>query len=184
MQGAAAIVLTVCLELSPGLTLGGPERIVFEEVNAIWRPLGVAISSRHTSDHCHRLIVVKSDLEALPEDRSTDAALGWVPFVANHARQLVFLRPGRAHALVKEMGQGPRPEGLTQLLTARLLGRTLAHELGHVLMNTRGHAAAGLMRARYLARDLLKEHVSTYTLDAAERAALFAQAGEARVARR
>jgi hypothetical protein len=38
-----------------------------------------------------------------------------------------------------------------------ILGRTMAHELGHLLLGANSHSAAGLMRARFNSRDLSLE---------------------------
>jgi hypothetical protein len=108
-----------------------------------------------------------------------------VPFVQGRARQLVFLRAGRARALIGALSPGTRPEALTELLVARLLGRSLAHELGHILLNSRSHEDAGLMRARYRDRDVLSVSTSAYTLNPGQRARLFAPVtGEPRAAPR
>jgi hypothetical protein len=124
------------------------------------------------------LLVVKSDAEARPEDIAHDAALGWVPFLAGKARRVVFLRVSRAQSLIGAMSPGTRPEGLTRVLVARFLGRVLAHELGHVLLNNAQHQPKGLMRAQFRAGDVLSAPITTYTLDARERALFFAEAGK------
>ena len=157
---------------------------MFTEAQTVWQPHGVAIRQGE-ADNCSRLIVLKSDAEARPEDVANDSALGWVPFVAGRARRLVFLRVKRAQFLIGEMSPGTRPEALTRLLVARLLGRVLAHELGHLLLNRVKHQPKGLMRAQYRAWDLLSAPISTYTLDAEERASFFAETGkEVRLAHR
>jgi hypothetical protein len=97
----------------------------------------------------------------------------------------VFLRVDRARTLIEALGGVPRPDALTELLIAKLLGRSLAHELGHVLLNSRRHEPSGLMRPRYRDRDVLSLPASAYTLTAVERARLFARvAGEQRLAAR
>jgi hypothetical protein len=83
------------------------------------------------------------------------------------------------------MSPGTRPEALTRLLVARFLGRILAHELGHVLLNSVQHQPKGLMRAQYRARDVLSAPLASYTLDAGERGLFFAETGrEVRLAHR
>jgi hypothetical protein len=165
----------VCLVLSPKLGLEPlvAQRLVLE-VHSIWKVSGAEIRAvEYPDDGCTRLVVVKADLEALPEDVAHDDAIGWVPFVSGHARQLVFLRVNRARMMVDGVITGVNPEGLTNLMLAKLLGRTVAHELGHVLLNSASHADSGLMRARYRANDVLRVQASAYTLNAAERARLF-----------
>ena len=118
--------------------------IVLAEASAIWTPHGVGVRLAEPSDEdCDRLIALKSDQEARPEDASSDAALGWVPFVAGQARQLVFIRACRARTLIEALGGVPRPDALTELMIAKLLGRSLAHELGHVLLNSQRHESLG-----------------------------------------
>lgn len=185
MQEAVGAVLTVCLTVSPGIALDDRERsVMLTEAQNVWQPHGVATRPGQ-ADNCDRLLVVKSDAEARPEDVTHDSALGWVPFVAGKARRLVFLRVSRAQSLIGEMSPGTRPEAMTRLLAARFLGRILAHELGHVLLNSAQHQPQGLMRAQYRARDVLSAPILTYTLDAGERARLLAGTGrEIRLAHR
>jgi hypothetical protein len=185
MPEALGAVLAVCLVVSPGVALDDRERAaMLVETQTIWQPHGVAVSAGE-ADTCDRLLQVKSDADARTEDLTHDSALGWVPFVAGRARRVVFLRVSRAESLIGAMSPGTRPEALTRLLVARFLGRILAHELGHVLLNSTRHQPKGLMRAQYRARDVLSAPVSTYTLDAGERALFFAETGkEIRLAHR
>ena len=168
--------LAVCLILSPMLPLGArAAAVVVAEATAIWTPHGVDVRRAEPSDGgCDRLIAVKGDQEALAEDATSESAIGWVPFVEGRARQVVFLRAGRARTLVDALSPGTRPEALTELLAARLLGRSLGHELGHILLDSPRHEDSGLMRARYRDRDVLSVPPSAYTLNAVERARLFA----------
>ena len=71
-----------------------------------------------------------------------------------------------AIALVNAFKPGIRPPALTEMLLTKLVGRSLAHELGHVLLNSLGHDRSGLMRARYGAHDALQDLPSAYALDA------------------
>jgi len=179
--------LTVCLSMSHSVAAAARrEGAVLEEVEAIWRPMGVAVRLGRRSDStCDRLIAVRSDLEATPEDASVEAALGWVPFVEGNARQIVYLRPSRACTMIYALNPGRRPGAMTDLLVARLLGRSLAHELGHLLLNSKNHGTTGLMRARYQAQDVLRDPPAAYTLDPEQRARLFANlANDPRLARR
>lgn len=176
--------LAVCIVLSPKLSISvRAAALVLAESNAIWTPHGVAVRwATPSDDNCDRRISVNGDQEALADDASTESALAWVPFVEGRARPFVFLRVGRARTLIDALSPGTRPEALTEFLVARLLGRSLGHELGHVLLNSRSHEDSGLMRARYRARDVLSVPTSAYTLNAVERAQLFARmAGEPRL---
>jgi hypothetical protein len=172
--------LSVCLVLSPKLSLDANlAKMVVAEAQVIWTVLGVGLRPVPRADEgCHRVVVVKADGEARPEDVSHDAALAWVPFVSGSARQLVFLRVTRARQFANGVQTGLQPEGLRILMLDKLLGRILAHELGHVLLNSSAHAESGLMRARYQATDVVRVPASAYTLDPFERARLYTVLGE------
>ena len=179
--------LAVCLVLSDKLSISARAAdIILAESNAIWTPLGVSVRTADPWDErCDRLVSVKGDHEARAEDASSESALGWVPFVEGRARQLVFLRVGRARTLIDVLSPRTNPEAYTEFLVAKLLGRSLGHELGHILLNSRSHETVGLMRTRYRDRDVLTVPTSKYTLNVVERARLFARmTGEPRLAAR
>jgi hypothetical protein len=52
--------------------------------------------------------------------------------------------------------------------SGRLLGRAIAHEIGHLLLGTSGHANRGLMRARWLTGELQRDWPLDWILSAPE----------------
>jgi hypothetical protein len=170
----AAPAMTVCLTFSDALAIDPVEDAVLAELNRIWQPLGVTVGSADAvGNACDRWILAKSHLEAGPEDAAGETAIAWVPFVAGRARRVMFVRVSYALALIDAFRPGIRPPGLTDLLLAKLLGRSMAHELGHILLNSVGHERSGLMRARYGAHDVLRDLPTGYTLNARELDRLF-----------
>jgi hypothetical protein len=173
--------ITVCLTLSEGLAIGMPLKgAIVSEVRRVWEPLGVLVGERVDDTPCDRPILIKSDREATPADGGGETAIAWVSFIAGRARQLVFVRMGRARMLIDAFSpasSGMRPPGLTDQLLAKLLGRSLAHELGHVLLNSLAHERSGLMRARYGAHDVLRDLPTAYTLNADQSQRLLALNG-------
>jgi hypothetical protein len=55
---------------------------------------------------------------------------------------------------------------------ATLLGRAVAHELGHLLLGTAGHSPAGLMRALWSDRELQRDREADWSWSAADLSAL------------
>jgi hypothetical protein len=53
-----------------------------------------------------------------------------------------------------------------------LLGRTMAHEIGHLLLGTRSHSRRGLMRALWTDDELRRDERRDWTLSHAEGAAM------------
>ena len=47
---------------------------------------------------------------------------------------------------------------------ASLLGRAIAHELGHLLLATNAHSPSGLMRARWTPSDILGNQIADWVL--------------------
>ena len=166
-------VLTVCLTLSEGLAIDAPLKgAILSEVRRVWEPEGVVVGERVDDTPCDRPILVKSDREARQEDGGGETSIAWVTFVAGRARQVVFVRMGRARMLIdafSPVSSGKRPLALTDQLLSKLLGRSLAHELGHVLLNSLRHERSGLMRPRYGANDVLRDMQSGYNLNAEQR---------------
>ena len=177
--GDAAPSLTVCLTFSEALEIGPQTPAVVSEVNRIWQPLGVTVG--HSDElgagtACQKWILVKSSLEASPEYATTgDTAIAWVPFVAGCARRVVFVRKDYALGLINAFSPGIRPPVVTDMLLTKLIGRSLAHELGHILLNSLGHERSGLMRARYAAHDVMRDLPSAYTLNAQQLDRVFAK---------
>ena len=52
--------------------------------------------------------------------------------------------------------------------SGQLLGRAIAHEIGHLLLGTPRHAGAGLMRARWLTGELERDWPLDWVLSAGE----------------
>ena len=170
--------LTVCLTFSQVLEIDAPLKAgVLAEANRIWQRMGVTVNvAEESASPCDRWILVKSAIEAAPEDAAREIAIAWVPFVEKRARRVVFVRMSRAHTLIEAFSprNGLRPPAETHALLTKLIGRSLAHELGHVLLNDLGHEKTGLMRARYGADDALRDLPSAYTLNARQLDRLFA----------
>ena len=57
-----------------------------------------------------------------------------------------------------------RMAGLSEANTASLLGRAIAHELGHLLLATNAHSSSGLMRAYWSPRDIRGNQIADWVL--------------------
>lgn len=79
-----------------------------------------------------------------------------------------------ARRVVESAGHADGPSTLVARHLAVVLGRAIAHEVGHHLLNTADHARRGLMRARIDARDFADLRDGGFDLD--DDAALWARA--------
>ncbi len=150
------------------------EDAMMEEAGLVWAEYGVDI---HTSnardagrDGAIRLAVVRAERK----DRSMSSdALGSIQFFDDVPEPTIVMYPNTAATLVPSLmlpGQDNHQwPGLDRDLTlGRVLGRALAHEVGHFLLRSRDHSAVGLMRARQPVSDLLAPDRRHFVLSAGE----------------
>jgi hypothetical protein len=78
----------------------------------------------------------------------------------------------RAEAIVEAAGVGAShgsPDALVQNRLGVVLGRALAHEIGHYLLQSGAHASHGLMRATFQPREFTDLRSGIFGLDDASR---------------
>ena len=75
-------------------------------------------------------------------------------FTADGPGTVLYASLDRARSLIDSVERGtPVPAAQADWLAAVLLGRAVAHELGHYLLRSREHAKTGLMRAAFSPKD-------------------------------
>src|SRR6185436_2392293 len=99
--------------------------------------------------------------------------LGWIGFGEDgRPSRDIYVSHANALALLLMMrgftDRMPRAELETML--GRAMGRALAHELGHFLLASKTHSAAGLMRARRTSSEFFSNERTRFALDAEQRA--------------
>jgi hypothetical protein len=130
------------------------------EAADIWAAYGVRIRVPDANDADHagtvRLVV---RLGPRNEFRTQSGALGSIAFHGDAPESTIELYPAAASALIAAVASnrradwwpGASPEGVL----ARVLGRALAHEIGHFLLRSKSHSPRGLMRAEHIGPDLM-----------------------------
>jgi hypothetical protein len=148
---------------------------LMEEVTHIWaryavdvRRVGAADSGR---DGAIRLTVVLADH---PEGKVTTDALGSITFVDGEPEPTIVMYPNAVAMLVSLIKINNHPDqewpfALRDAIYGRVLGRALAHEIGHYLLRSREHSVVGLMRARQSSSDLTRIDRDGFTLSAGDR---------------
>ena len=129
-----------------------------EEAADIWAAYGVRIrvpASEAEKDGGLRLVVKFTR----PGERHTaPGALGSIVFDGNAPEPAIELYPTAASALMAAVAFNRResawPDPEDRVL-ARVLGRALAHEIGHFLLRSKIHSKDGLMRAEHIGSDLM-----------------------------
>jgi hypothetical protein len=183
---ALAVVLptvSITVHASPGVS---PRlvRWTFEEADAIWREAGVRIAWTleaqkepvpATPDRGDRLRVVIDYNRGM--DLGADVAVGWVVFEGDQPRPEIHLSYSNALAGLERIAPRTMMQLLSQMrsdeLVAIALGRALAHELGHYLLELKEHREDDdLMHASWTADELFGPDRPRFHLNAAQRLAI------------
>jgi hypothetical protein len=182
--GASAVRVVIVLPASdrvpPALSRAA------REVAAIWRTADVELrwvhELRDDEPRADRIItlVLTDDLPGPPPP--APRPLGAVQLVEGRMRQVMLVSPAAIRDLVARAGVTSM-NGHFDTVYARLLGRVLAHELGHLLLNTTAHRLSGVMRPSFGSRDVVSGDAARFTLDRRDVAMLArVHAGAARLA--
>ena len=84
--------------------------------------------------------------------RSRDDAADWAPFVLGEASIDVKERAGVLATIYVDRVE--RMAAFSETDAASLLGRAIAHELGHLLLASNAHSSNGLMRAQWTSKEV------------------------------
>jgi hypothetical protein len=167
----AVSMVTLHLVDRVGLSPSARAEMMRETIH-LWRAAGVdvtwsALSAAGTGEmpvmepsRPQMSVIVTSDMPA--ELRSKPAhprVLASILFVDDKPTTMIAAYPEEVWRLLETVRMdvrplGERPAVLGQRLMGRVLGRAIAHELGHFLFGSSDHAPDGLMRARHRLDDL------------------------------
>ena len=144
------IVLDLDARLPPGI-----QRIAVEEAARVWAPYRVDVIHRTVppgESRAPESAVLSVRLAAVAHPpRASSGAFGSIQFVSGRPEPLVFLHYdaiGRATAASVAFGLRHEqwPQALRDRVLGRIVGRVLAHEIGHFVLGSPRHASRGLMR--------------------------------------
>ena len=193
LAGAAPVTaslppITVDVTIAPDVP-AALVTLALEEADAVWRASGLTfVWNRHRADRsisiaasgpaaCRALDVVIGHNRGTGPDigRENKTALGWIVFdgpdVPAHEIYLSYENAqafmAGSRAVVGAIEQMTLAERETKL--ARVMGRALAHELGHYLLASKAHTPGGLMQAVHTASDFFGYQRNGFTIDAAQR---------------
>jgi hypothetical protein len=129
---------------------------ILDTTNRIWNAYGVRVEP---SMRANAIAIVLSDRLHPAATDARPAVLGDTLFMSGHATRYIHLWMGNAEALAvgSEIGGPPfltRSRDARNAILLQMMGVALAHELGHYLLDTAHHSAAGLLRESLSVIDL------------------------------
>jgi hypothetical protein len=156
--------MTVAQDVPPSVVAG-----LKAEAETIWRTAGVTL----------RWNVSPDDAEADASLRVLVMARGGSAVASRHTwpvgellidqagRHFAVVSTGAARRVVAAVRAPHEPQALADRRLALVLGRAVAHELGHYLLATAGHTPSGLMRAYVAVADYVDPRRGGFRIDAA-----------------
>jgi hypothetical protein len=164
---ALAFALTVNVSASPVSR-------VLAETDAVWRYSGFTFAWQRLPREAAVAtlqVVIGHDVRA---GRDGGLALGWIVFSESTPEQQIYVSYSNVQQLMLESpGVVGPPDRMTvaerHLLLARAMGRALAHEMGHYLLESKAHTLTGLMRARITATEFFGNDNRQFKLDTGQR---------------
>ena len=150
----------VCLNVTVRDEVSGPAfNTLRDEASRIWLKHGVALKWTRTDDGvCDSMIkMVFDDYEVAHRRLSNERNQTLARTVFSGPTRTIYISARRASEMVATLFPEIVSDGWRQIRMARLLGRIIAHELGHVLLANTAHAASGLMRPVYGLSDVLSD---------------------------
>jgi hypothetical protein len=134
------IALRVCFGDSPSVNHVAMFEQAKKEATAIYEAIGIELewSAEASSDRAalHLMVVVLSDGHA-------DRVMSNSPHLKKSVLGIAPVDSGRVYVFVDRI---VRHALARQVISHRVLGRVLAHEIGHHLLPAKGHSDTGLMR--------------------------------------
>jgi len=130
-------------------------RAMTAECNRIWAREGIALTWDGSSGDADVVLpLVFDQREVRKHDRKDGDAFGVTIFAGRSQRILVSIDRAR-EVVARRHGLADSSDSMTlDIAMGTLLGRVVAHEVGHALLLTLAHASDGLMRANIDADDL------------------------------
>jgi hypothetical protein len=151
---------SVCVDVTTKDYLSGPSfHTLREEASRIWLRHGIALEwTQPVPANCQTVVPVIFDDAALLKlnGGKPDQALARTVF-HGHSRT-IYVSADRAFDMLRNLTAdllNIQSVGEREVRGGTLLGRIVAHELGHVLLTTMSHSTSGLMRPTFGLRDVV-----------------------------
>jgi len=170
---------SACIRVTTKDHLSGPAlKTLQNEASRIWLRHGVALAwTRSAAAHCNTVEEIVFDDDELIKlaGGRVDAALARTVFLGR--ARTIYVSVPRAFdmlAQLKDRFVTFSSDGESDVRGGTLLGRVVAHELGHVLLTTMAHSKTGLMRPVFGLKDVLSDddRVNDLTPDESNRLAV------------
>ena len=132
------------------------QRLAVDEAARVWAPYGVNVTLRKgplpvESPEPGGAVLSVRLAGLAPRTMASSSPFGSIGFVSGLPQPLVFLHFDAISQAIAGSGalglrEGQWPTALRDRVLGRIVGRVLAHEIGHFVLRSPRHASRGLMR--------------------------------------
>jgi hypothetical protein len=142
-----------------------------EEATVIWRTIGVTFDWRSEDLQPSVRISASTWPRVIIDDsrgtrRENAAPLGWITFTGKEPDGDIHIsRRNAEQMLIGAVATRPMTPARRTFLLGRMMGRALAHELGHYLLRTKAHTTSGIMRSRRTAKEFIDGPQSSFAIE-------------------
>jgi len=161
------------------------EAALAEEAARVWAPYGIVLDRSQGASPCQSgTITLQVSVAQRAAPGTNEHSLGSIEFHDGEPDPRISLYLATAADLISTTRSdwSHWPVAYRDALLSRVLGRALAHEIGHYILKARDHSKSGLMRAVHPITDLMESGDTDLALSTDDIAvlckAVFALVGE------
>jgi hypothetical protein len=139
------------------------------EVETIWAAQDVTIDWAGAEASPRIRVVIDRPASALPAATHDQYwPLAATRVIEGRVTPPIYVSLDVAERIVRGANPPYSAPALAGIMVPRVVGRAIAHELAHVLLDTSAHTPSGLLRARFTADDLVSPVRDAFSLDRAQ----------------
>ena len=146
----------------------GPRQadMVRHEVDAIWSAQGVTIEWSADATRPSVRVLIDRPASVLPKSEDTERwPVAATRTVDGRVTPPVYVSLDAAERVVRAASPPASAPALGGIMVPRVVGRAIAHELAHFLLNTRVHTVRGLLQARFTPDDFVSPATDAFNLE-------------------
>lgn len=167
--GAARVIRAVLAAATPDAAR--LKLHVRDEVTEIWLQAGIQFEWLDAvMPHDSALRIVIQDAEEIRLRTRGVPVLAWIMFANERPGNIIRASINAAHSVLSRTAEAQTTRGSRvyveryRHLLARTVGWSIAHEIGHYVLDSTRHDVTGLMRPRFGARELQNPQLASITL--------------------